>query len=64
MTWTHERRMIVYSRLVMEFGPYSNWKFSQRPEEDPTRYNQVLQELSDYLRGITGEDGEPTAVSA
>ena len=64
MEWTNDLRNIVYSRLAMEFGPLAEWELTQRPKQDRARYDLVLEELATYLQKITGEDCEPTAVSA
>ncbi len=64
MKWTQDIRRIVYARLVMEFGPYSEWKLKQRPEQDEARYDAVVEELARYLKSITGEDFAASAVKA
>lgn len=54
--------MVLYSRLVCEFGPYSGWGKVAFPEGRRERFEEVLKELAAYFSSHTGKSFEWTAL--
>lgn len=54
--------MIMYSRLVCEFGPYAEWGRSAYPEGRKDRFEDVMKELASYFCRQTGKSFEWSAL--
>jgi hypothetical protein len=49
--WTHELRVAMYSRLLAQFGPYSQWGTVAYPSGRKSELEEVLKELAaDFSR--------------
>ena len=62
ISWNHQLRTIMFSRLVMEFGPYSTWGKADYPDGKKERYEEVLRELASHFTAVSEVNVEWTAV--
>ena len=60
--WTQDLRRIMYARLVMEFGPYDQWKKTDYRDGKKERYEEVLTELANYFSALGGARFDASAV--
>lgn len=60
--WTHELRVKMYSRLLAEFGPHTDWGTFAYPSGRKDRLKEVLKELAVEFTRSTGKTFEWTAL--
>lgn len=60
--WTHDLRVRLYSRLLSEFGPHSEWGTFAYPQGKRGRFEEVLRELADEFSRVSGKSFEWTAL--
>ncbi|HMO79561.1 MAG TPA: DUF6508 domain-containing protein [Pyrinomonadaceae bacterium] len=60
--WTHELRVKMYSRLLAEFGPHTDWGTFAYPSGRKDRLKEVLKELAEEFTRSTVKTFEWTAL--
>jgi hypothetical protein len=54
--WNHQRRLLIYKRLVEQFGPFGHWGGARYPAGQQDAFNQCLQRIALELEAESGRD--------
>ena len=54
--WNHQRRLLIYKRLVEQFGPFGQWGGARYPAGQQDAFNQCLQKIAVELEAESGRE--------